>query len=128
MPIIKVECYTMNFIWVVKVSFMKKSFVVQRRMFALKIMLYCNRFFKKKFCTSPNIVLDGMLSFNKHISLYQNVCFAKKKTQNKLILWTTPMKTIKNLCYFLVAINLNNLQMPTNFDYKSSFWTSALVS
>lgn len=78
MPIIKVECYTMNFIWVVKVSFMKKSFVVQRRMFALKIILYCNRFFLKKFCTSPNIVLDGMLSFNKHISLYQNVCIAKK--------------------------------------------------
>lgn len=78
MPIIKVECYTMNFIRVVKVSFMKKSFVVQRRMFALKIILYCNRFLKKKFCTSPNIVLDGMLSFNKHISLYQNVCIAKK--------------------------------------------------
>lgn len=127
MPIIKVECYTMNCIWMVKVSFMKKSFVVQRRMFALKIILYSNRFFKIFFCMSPNIVLDCILSFNKHISLYQNVCIAKK-TQNKLILWTTPMKTIKNLCYFLVAINLNNLQMPTNFDYRSSFWTSALVS
>lgn len=53
MPIIKVECYTMNFIWMLKVSFMKKSFVVQRRMFALKIILYCNRFKKKKNLYEP---------------------------------------------------------------------------
>lgn len=53
MPIIKVECYTMNFIWMVKVSFMKKSFVVQRRMFALKIILYSNRFFKIFFLYEP---------------------------------------------------------------------------
>lgn len=71
MPIIKVECYTMNFIGMVKVSFMKGCLL-------LKLFYTVTDFLKYFFCTSPNIVLDGMFSFNKHISLYQNVCIAKK--------------------------------------------------
>lgn len=54
--------------------------------------------------------------------------FALLKKAKQINIVDYSHETNKNLSYFLVAINLNKLQMLTNFDYKSSFWHSVLVS